>query len=154
MIRRRIDARVRAGDGRLIARRPAIELRADIRAGDSGAPLVQDGRVAGIVFALSRVHEGVAYAVDAAVLGGCCGEPGVCVRRALRGRSGVVGAWAWPARFAGAVGAGGQARLPATPASAAKRPSSDHHTARPQCLPYANDRGYGNAACSAGSRSR
>jgi hypothetical protein len=68
LIRRRIDARVRRGDGRLIARRPAIELRADIRAGDSGAPLVQDGRVAGIVFARSREHDGVAYAVDASVL--------------------------------------------------------------------------------------
>jgi S1-C subfamily serine protease len=68
VIRRGIDARVRAGDGRLIARRPAIELGADIRAGDSGAPLVQDGRVAGIVFARSRERDGVAYAVDAAVL--------------------------------------------------------------------------------------
>jgi hypothetical protein len=67
-VRRRIDARVRAGDGRLIARRPAIELRADIRAGDSGAPLMQGGRVAGIVFARSRERAGVAYAVDAAVL--------------------------------------------------------------------------------------
>jgi S1-C subfamily serine protease len=68
VIRRRIDARVRRGDGRLIARRPAIELRADIRAGDSGAPLVQHGRVAGIVFARSRERDGVAYAVDVAVL--------------------------------------------------------------------------------------
>jgi S1-C subfamily serine protease len=68
VIRRRIDARVRAGDGRLIARRPALELRVDIEAGDSGAPLVQDGRVAGIVFARSRERDGVAYAVDASVL--------------------------------------------------------------------------------------
>jgi S1-C subfamily serine protease len=68
VVRRRIDAHVRAGDGRLIARRPAIELSADIRAGDSGAPLMQDGRVAGIVFAHSRERAGVAYAVDAAVL--------------------------------------------------------------------------------------
>jgi S1-C subfamily serine protease len=68
-IRRRIDARIRRGDGRLIARRPAIELRADIRAGDSGAPLVHDGRIAGIVFARSRGRDGVAYAVDAEVLG-------------------------------------------------------------------------------------
>jgi hypothetical protein len=68
IVRRRIDARVRAGDGRLIARRPALELRADIRAGDSGAPLLQDGRVAGIVFARSSAHDGVAYAVDARAL--------------------------------------------------------------------------------------
>ena len=68
VVRRRIDAHVRSGDGRLIARRPALELRADIRAGDSGAPLVQDGRIAGIVFARSRERDGVAYAVDASVL--------------------------------------------------------------------------------------
>jgi hypothetical protein len=68
VIRRRIDAHVRAGDGRLIARRPALELRADIRAGDSGAPVVRGGRIAGIVFARSRERDGVAYAVDAAVL--------------------------------------------------------------------------------------
>jgi hypothetical protein len=68
VVRRRIDARVRTGDGRLIARRPALELRADIRPGDSGAPLVEDGRIAGIVFARSSERAGVAYAVDAAVL--------------------------------------------------------------------------------------
>jgi hypothetical protein len=69
VLRRRIDARVRRGDGRLVGRRPALELTADIRAGDSGAPLVQDGRVMGIVFARSRERPAVAYAVDAAVLG-------------------------------------------------------------------------------------
>jgi S1-C subfamily serine protease len=68
LVRRRIDARLRRSDGRLIARRPAVELRADVRAGDSGAPLIQDGRVAGVVFARSREREGVAYAVDAEVL--------------------------------------------------------------------------------------
>jgi hypothetical protein len=69
-VRRRIDARVRAGDGRLVARRPALELAVRIRAGDSGAPLVgPGGRVAGIVFARSREQPTVAYAVDGAVLG-------------------------------------------------------------------------------------
>jgi S1-C subfamily serine protease len=69
-VRRRIDARVRTGDGRLVARRPALELAVRIRAGDSGAPLVApDGRVAGIVFARSRERSSVAYAVDGAVLG-------------------------------------------------------------------------------------
>ena len=68
VVLRRIDARIRAGDGRLIARRPAVELRADVRAGDSGAPLMQDGRVTGVVFARSRERDGVAYAVDAEVL--------------------------------------------------------------------------------------
>jgi S1-C subfamily serine protease len=68
-VRRRIDAHVRIGGGRLVARRPALELAARIRAGDSGAPVVgPGGRVAGIVFARSRDRQTVAYAVDAAVL--------------------------------------------------------------------------------------
>jgi S1-C subfamily serine protease len=67
-VRRRIDATVRNGGGRLVARRPALELTAPIRAGDSGAPVIRDGQVAGIVFARSRDRPGVAYAVDASVL--------------------------------------------------------------------------------------
>jgi S1-C subfamily serine protease len=66
---RRIDARVRTGDGRLLARRPAIELRARVAPGDSGAPLVgADGRVRGVLFAASDGRPGIAYAVDAAAL--------------------------------------------------------------------------------------
>ena len=69
-VRRRIDAHVRTADGRLVARRPALELAVRIRAGDSGAPLVEPGgRVAGIVFARSRERPALAYAVDGAVLG-------------------------------------------------------------------------------------
>jgi S1-C subfamily serine protease len=69
VVLRRIDARVRAGDGRLLARRPALELRVRVTAGDSGAPLVgADGRVAGVLFARSDGRPGVAYAVDAAAL--------------------------------------------------------------------------------------
>jgi len=65
---RRIDARVRtAGAGR-VARRPALELAATAAAGDSGAPVVQGGRLAGVVFARSDRRAGVAYAVDASVL--------------------------------------------------------------------------------------
>ena len=46
-------------------RRAALELRAEVVAGDSGAPVVgADGRVAGVVFARSRTRAGVAYAVD------------------------------------------------------------------------------------------
>jgi Trypsin-like peptidase domain len=60
---RRISARV---DG---VRRPALELRADVAAGDSGAPVVSSaGRLAGVVFARSRGRPGVAYAIDAAAL--------------------------------------------------------------------------------------
>ena len=56
---RRIDASVDGGP-----RRPALELRADVAAGDSGAPLVTPtGRVAGVVFAASRTRPGIAYAV-------------------------------------------------------------------------------------------
>jgi hypothetical protein len=57
---RRISARV---DG---VRRPALELRTDVAAGDSGAPVVSaTGRLAGVVFARSRERPGIAYAVDA-----------------------------------------------------------------------------------------
>ena len=56
---RRIRASVDGGP-----RRPAFEIRADVTAGDSGAPLVTPtGRVAGVVFARSRTRPGVAYAV-------------------------------------------------------------------------------------------
>jgi hypothetical protein len=46
-------------------RRPALEIRADVAVGDSGAPLITPGgRVAGVVFARSRTRDAVAYAVD------------------------------------------------------------------------------------------
>jgi Trypsin-like peptidase domain len=58
---RRIRARLDGGP-----RRPALELRADVAAGDSGAPVVTpDGRLAGVVFARSRGRTRTAYAVDA-----------------------------------------------------------------------------------------
>jgi hypothetical protein len=63
---RRIRASVDGGPPR-----PALEIRADVAVGDSGAPLVTDGgRVAGVVFARSREREGVAYAVDLANVNG------------------------------------------------------------------------------------
>jgi len=56
---RRIRASVDGGP-----RRPALEVRAEVAAGDSGAPLVTPtGRVAGVVFARSRTRPGIAYAV-------------------------------------------------------------------------------------------
>jgi len=61
-ILRRITARLGA------ARRPALELAATAAAGDSGAPVLSGGRLAGIVFARSRERVGVAYAVDAEAL--------------------------------------------------------------------------------------
>ena len=62
---RRISARL---DG--AGPRPALELRADVAAGDSGAPVVTaGGRLAGVVFARSQHRAGVAYAVDASAVG-------------------------------------------------------------------------------------
>jgi hypothetical protein len=56
---RRLRASVDGGP-----RRPALEIRAEVAAGDSGAPLVTPtGRVAGVIFARSRTRPGVAYAV-------------------------------------------------------------------------------------------
>jgi S1-C subfamily serine protease len=61
---RRISARVDGGPPR-----DALELRADVAAGDSGAPLITPaGRVAGVVFARSRTRATTAYAVDASAL--------------------------------------------------------------------------------------
>jgi S1-C subfamily serine protease len=58
---RHISARVDGGPPR-----PAIEIRADVAAGDSGAPVVTStGSVAGVVFARSRTRARLAYAVDA-----------------------------------------------------------------------------------------
>jgi S1-C subfamily serine protease len=62
-VRRRIAANV---DG---ATRPALEVAADVVAGDSGAPLLaSDGRLLGVVFASSERRAATAYAVDGRVL--------------------------------------------------------------------------------------
>jgi hypothetical protein len=61
---RRISARV---DGS--RPRPALEVGADVAAGESGAPVVTaTGRVAGVIFARSRTRARTAYAVDAAAV--------------------------------------------------------------------------------------
>jgi hypothetical protein len=65
---RRISARVHAPGAAGVAPRPALELAAAVAAGDSGAPVLVDGRLAGILFARSREYAGIAYAVDAAAL--------------------------------------------------------------------------------------
>jgi hypothetical protein len=63
---RRIKARLDGGPPR-----PALEIRATVAIGQSGAPLVTDtGRVAGVVFARSRHRSQTAYAVDGAALAG------------------------------------------------------------------------------------
>jgi hypothetical protein len=61
-----------------VGERAAIEIGADIKPGDSGAPVVDDdGRIAGLVFASSRVGER-GWAVAASELSGVLslvGEP-------------------------------------------------------------------------------
>jgi S1-C subfamily serine protease len=68
-VRRRIVARVRRAGGGPVYVRPALELAAQVRPGDSGAPVVDaGGRLAGVVFARSERRGDVAYAVDAAAV--------------------------------------------------------------------------------------
>jgi S1-C subfamily serine protease len=71
-VRRRIVARVGAQE------RPALELTANVTAGDSGAPLIgRGGVVQGVLFASSRTRIATAYAVDGEVLAGLItGSPG------------------------------------------------------------------------------
>lgn len=73
-VRRRIVARVRADRFSDAVARPALELAASVRVGDSGAPvLTRDGAVAGVVFARGR-RGGVAYAVDASAVAAVLGR--------------------------------------------------------------------------------
>jgi S1-C subfamily serine protease len=63
-------ARVHGAPGDPVYSRPALELAANIRVGDSGAPVVTPrGRVVGVVFARSDDRMGTAYAVDGKVIG-------------------------------------------------------------------------------------
>jgi hypothetical protein len=65
---REIAANVRTAGQTDVARRPALELAGAVAAGDSGAPVLRDGHIDGVVFARSRDRPGVAYAVDAEAL--------------------------------------------------------------------------------------
>jgi S1-C subfamily serine protease len=69
-VTRTITATVRAAPpGGSAARRAALELAAQARPGDSGAPLLTgDGRVVGVLFAASRDRADTAYAVDGSAL--------------------------------------------------------------------------------------
>jgi S1-C subfamily serine protease len=65
-IRRRIQARIRPRPGAAPVRRPALELKARVRPGDSGAPvLAGDGTLLGVLFAQSNGRGDTAYAVAA-----------------------------------------------------------------------------------------
>jgi S1-C subfamily serine protease len=65
-VRRAIRAHVRAPGATRPLTRPALDLDAHLRAGDSGAPvLTQSGELAGVVFARSRNDPNTAYAVAA-----------------------------------------------------------------------------------------
>ena len=68
-VRRAIVAHVRAPRAERALARPALELDARPRAGDSGAPVVTaSGGLAGVLFARSRMRDSTAYAVDATTL--------------------------------------------------------------------------------------
>jgi S1-C subfamily serine protease len=65
-VRRRIDARIRPRPGAAPVLRPALELEARVRQGDSGAPLVAaDGSLLGVLFAQSSKPSDTAYALAA-----------------------------------------------------------------------------------------
>jgi S1-C subfamily serine protease len=66
-LRRRVTATVRGPDG--ARARPALELAAAVRPGDSGAPVTDAaGRVLGIVFARADAGPPTAWAVDASAV--------------------------------------------------------------------------------------
>ncbi|MDX6701437.1 MAG: hypothetical protein QOF26_1663 [Baekduia sp.] len=68
-VRRVITARVRTAADPRPQVRPALELTAPVREGDSGAPVLDDGaRVVGIVFAQAGDRDGLAYAVASSAL--------------------------------------------------------------------------------------
>ena len=68
-VRRAIVAHVSALGGGHMVTRPALELGARVRAGDSGAPVVsRSGALAGVIFAASSRREETAYAVDASAV--------------------------------------------------------------------------------------
>jgi hypothetical protein len=74
-VRRAITATLRGAPGSRPTRRPALELAAVARPGDSGAPLLAaDGRVVGVLFAASRERADTAYAVDGSALRGLLGS--------------------------------------------------------------------------------
>ena len=63
---RRITANVRNAPGAAARVRPALELRAEVEQGDSGAPVLDlNGRVLGMVFAQASNRNDRAYALDA-----------------------------------------------------------------------------------------
>jgi S1-C subfamily serine protease len=50
--------------------RPGLELDADIEAGDSGGPVLVDGKVVGVLWARSSKYDHRAYAIDPVAAGG------------------------------------------------------------------------------------
>ena len=79
---RRVDIRTEDVYGQGETVRPSFELAADIRTGDSGAAVVVDGTVVGVVWARSRQAIGRAWAIDP-------DRAGTLIRRQLR--SGTLG---------------------------------------------------------------
>jgi S1-C subfamily serine protease len=74
-VRRRFTVHVHGRPGDPVYTRPALELAANVRVGDSGAPVVTArGGLAGVIFARSDDRPGTAYAVDAKALGPLLGR--------------------------------------------------------------------------------
>jgi S1-C subfamily serine protease len=73
-VRRRFTVHVHGRPGDPVYTRPALELAASVRIGDSGAPVITArGELAGVVFARSEDRPGTAYAVDAKAVGALLG---------------------------------------------------------------------------------
>jgi S1-C subfamily serine protease len=70
-VRRHFMAHVHGAPADPVYTRPALELAASVRVGDSGAPVVTPhGKVVGVVFARSDDRVRTAYAVDGKVIAG------------------------------------------------------------------------------------
>jgi S1-C subfamily serine protease len=68
-VRRAIVAHVRTAGAARAVTRPALELAARVRAGDSGAPVVsRSGTLVGVLFAASTRRDRTAYAVSASAV--------------------------------------------------------------------------------------
>jgi S1-C subfamily serine protease len=66
-VRRQLDAVGRDIYGGSVVERDVYELQADVRPGNSGGPfVVENGRVAGVVFAASTTDSSIGYAITAA----------------------------------------------------------------------------------------
>jgi S1-C subfamily serine protease len=64
IVTRTLDALGRDIYGNTTVSRDVIELRADVAPGDSGGPVIVDGRVGGVTFSESRLNSSIGYALS------------------------------------------------------------------------------------------